>query len=155
MQLHWLDHNTGVRAILWRDTLLTTLDTYGLGVGYGTEYIKHRFEEIMPEGWTIGAGPDDVFVATHSSFYDVLLREGVLGLCLFSFWFFHAIRISASAALKERRLASCVATLLIVNSSVNVGLSSISYLFGSAFAVALLIVLRERSEDQRMYSLPS
>lgn len=146
VQLHPIDHNTAVRAILWRDVLQATADTFGLGVGYGTEYIRHRFEEIMPWGWTIGTGPNDIFVATHSSFYDVLLREGVIGLLLFSFWFFHAIRIPARATLQEKRFAACVVTLLVVNSAVNVGLSSISYLFGSAFAVALLAVLRERFE---------
>ncbi|TYR33057.1 hypothetical protein FY036_08310 [Mesorhizobium microcysteis] len=155
VQLHPLDHNTAVRAILWRDVLQATADTFGLGVGYGTEYIKHRFEEIMPWGWTIGTGPNDIFVATHSSFYDVLLREGVIGLLLFCFWFFHAIRMPARATLHERRFAACVAALLVINSAVNVGLSSISFLFGSAFAVALLAVQRERFEARHGQAAPT
>lgn len=124
--LHDIDHNTGVRAILWRDTLRASADTYGFGfgVGYGTEYIKNRFEEIMPPGWTIGTGPNDIFVATHSSFYDVLLREGVIGLCLFASWFFHSIRVPSQAGLHEKRYMACVAALLVINSAVNVGLSS-------------------------------
>lgn len=148
VQLHAIDHNTGVRAILWRDTIQATIDTYGFGVGYGTEFIRHRFEEIMPWGWTIGTGPNDVFVATHSSFYDVLLREGLIGVLLFSVWFFHAIRMPSQGSVRQLQFAACVAALLIINSAVNVGLSSISYLFGSAFAVALLATHRERLGEQ-------
>lgn len=137
-----LDHNSAVRAILWRDTQEALVETNGIGVGYGTEFIKNRFEEIMPWGWHIGAGPSDMFVATHSAFYDILLREGVIGLTLFAWWFFGYLLVPRSYSLANVRLASAVGFLLVINNTVNVGLSSVAFLFGSAATIALLAALR-------------
>lgn len=139
--LKTLDHNSAVRAILWRDTQEAVVQTNGIGVGYGTEFIKNRFEEIMPWGWHIGAGPNDVFVATHSAFYDILLREGIIGLALFAWWFFAYLRVPPDYTLDKARLASAAGLLLVINNTVNVGLSSVTFLFGSAATIAFLAAL--------------
>lgn len=136
--MHALDHNSSVRAILWRDVWEAMEQTGGIGIGYGTEYIKNRFEEIMYWGWYIGDSPTDIFVATHSTFYDVLLREGFIGLALFCYWFLPYFRVPGDRTLPETRLLCAVSVLLVINSSVNVGLSSITFLFGSVIGLAFL-----------------
>ena len=141
-----IDPNSGVRAVLWRDTWIALLETYGLGVGFGTEYITNNFYEIRgSREWSMVVSQSDlIYVATHSTFYDVALRTGIVGLGLFLFWFRSAVRLIVVLEQRRERFYSAIVGLLVINCSINVGLSSIQFLFGSAFCVGLLGHLRQR-----------
>jgi len=143
--LREVDHNTAVRAVLWRDVWLAIVDTYGIGVGYGTEFIRNQFAEIVSWEWTIGSSRDDVFVGTHSTYYDVLLRDGLLGCALFLYWFVSTIRVSRNLPRPERALASAIGVMLMINSAVNVGASSVNFLFGTCICLAMLEFFARRS----------
>lgn len=140
-----IDPNSGVRAVLWRDAWVALFQTYGIGVGFGTEYITNNFSEIRgPHDWSmVGSESDLIYVATHSTYYDVALRTGVVGLSLFLIWFRSALRLDVQLDQRREQLHTAVVGLLLINCSVNVGLSSIQFLFGTSFCLYLLAYIRE------------
>ena len=139
------DPNSGVRAVLWRDTWVALFQTYGIGVGFGTEYITNNFSEIRgPLEWSmVGSESDLIYVATHSTYYDVALRMGVVGLSLFLIWFRSALRLDVLLDQRREQLHAAVVGLLLINCSINVGLSSVQFLFGTSFCLCLLAYVRE------------
>ncbi|HEY8593659.1 MAG TPA: O-antigen ligase family protein [Devosiaceae bacterium] len=140
--LHAIDHNTGVRALLWRDALQAVIQTLGLGVGFGTEYIKNDFSDIMYPGWTFVSPQDTLYVGTHSAYFDILLRTGVVGLVLLMFWYLPSLRKPSSPLISDQRFGAAIATMICITASVDMALTSLNYLFGCALGFAILHHLR-------------
>lgn len=147
-ELHSIDANTGIRAMLWRDVLIALADTNSFGVGYGTEYITNNFLALKFQAWTLTPefGDSRLYVATHSAIYDILLRNGVLIGGVFIWWIMREIHppVKIDASLKS--MYYCVGMLLLTIMLVNVGTSSLNFLMGVSFCLAILNVLRQRSQ---------
>ena len=150
-ELNTVDSNTGFRLILWRDTWSALIDTYGLGVGYGTEYISNDFTHIHDRYWKITPedADDRLFVGTHSTFYDIALRNGILGLMLFATWFLRTIFQAPKNSPQNAKLFYATAALLIVNNAVNMGFTSMSFCLGTGACLGFLHYLRQRENAAR------
>lgn len=147
VELHLFDPNTGIRALFWYDTIVAVKETFGIGVGFGTEYISNDFSTIKDGGWTVisESGAGRLFVGTHSALYDVFLRTGVLGLLMFYSWFARQVYPPRSIKGLDAKIFSSIATLLIITSLVNVSFTSMNFLFGTAMCLAVLVAYRKEA----------
>lgn len=142
-ELYALDGNTGVRAVLWRDVWQAVVESWGVGVGFGTEYIKNDFSAIKPGQWGLSDEEGRLFVATHSTFYDVLLRMGVPGLSLFIWWLVRAMKTGPSDGSRVNRFGATLVVIFLFMNAFNSGLTSMNFIFGSCFVLACLHSVRE------------
>jgi len=144
------DPNAGIRALMWRDALRAVVETGGLGVGFGTEAITNDFTEIRPREWLLTEenSEDRLFIATHSSFYDVLLRTGLPGALMILGWLVAFCFTDIPRAGRARQLFCAIVGVFLVSNSINIGLSSINFLFGSAFCLAALVLVRDTVEEE-------
>ena len=147
--LHAVDPNTGIRAMFWLDAINAMTQSWGAGVGFGTEYITNVFSGLKHTSWVIVPedDPGRLYVGTHSAFFDVGLRTGVIGLALFSWWFFFATRPVYGSGAKTRRLSVCLTILVVSVSATNMSFASMNFLVGTAMCLALLAFLRARTKD--------
>jgi hypothetical protein len=141
--LHQIDPNTGLRALFWRDTLDALGQSFGLGVGYGTEFVRSDFTELKHMAWSLAEEGDAgrLHISTHSTLYDIALRNGFAGVLLFLVWFFEQVS-GRGVAIRDRGLFASMGALFAVSSLVNPGLSSINFLFASAMCLAVMIIIR-------------
>lgn len=130
-ELHQLDANSGVRALFWRDAISAIVQNWGAGVGYGTEYITNHFDQLVDASWTIVSEESDdrLFVSTHSTFYDVGLRIGVIGPFLIG-----ALLVSVIGVVRSRAAAAACAFLII-----NFAINPMMIIVDTQVAVALLL----------------
>lgn len=137
LEVFRLDGNSGVRAVMWGDSAAAVAETHGLGVGYGTEYIKNQFESIQ-QGWTLRSETSDdrLFVSTHSAFYDVLLRTGLIGAALLVLWMFSYLRIPHTLGKREARILATTVCMIYTAISFNPGLISIDVIVAISMALA-------------------
>ena len=132
------DPNTGVRAVFWNDVLESTFDTLGIGVGFGTEFLREVFYIGVHD--VVILDVDDSLAAfmntgTHNLFFDILFRLGVLGLGSFLFFFY-----SVSAYLWKEKADPYdywIFCVLFLTLFVNVALS-VAFVFGTSFLFAWL-----------------
>lgn len=145
--LYDLDPNTAIRSLFWRDALIAIWESMGAGVGFGTESVVNNFLAIRSDGWQLrdDFATDRIFIGTHSSFFDVAFRMGIPGIILFMLWFVHAIDPGRGGDLGRRRLAACLACLVIISNAVNSALVSMNFLFGLSFALAWIAYVRQPS----------
>lgn len=143
--LYYFDPNTAIRSLFWRDVLVATWDTAGAGVGFGTESTVNDFIDIRDDDWQLkdDFAADRIFVATHSSFFDVLLKTGVPGIILFMLWFVPVTYPGKEGDIWRRRLAASLACLVIISSAVNSAFVSMNFLFGSSLALACIAYIRQ------------
>ena len=130
------DPNAMVRSQMWRNALATIAER-PLGIGYGTAWSN---EQALKEAALMNAYSRDsdraLEVANHSSFVDITLRLGWLGLGLFialiaSFW--------RSAAQSPWSLpAAGILTIALVAATLNPMLESGRAALIMAFALAYL-----------------
>jgi hypothetical protein len=84
--------NWGLRLEFVSDAISSVIDTYGVGVGFGTESVKWRYS--LPGGEVFAFLPDPKLMTpdnmiealstgVENSFVQALLRTGVLGFVLF------------------------------------------------------------------------
>jgi len=155
-ELYQLDSNSGVRAVMWGDVLRLLADTGGVGVGFGTEYITNRFDLLGLPNWGLSTYNNHFFyLGTHSTFYDMLLRLGLMGLVLFLFWLY-PILFSKQDMPQGRNGAifTSVAVIFLIVNAVNVGIYSINFLFGGAMMLGFLQSLRYE-QRQKSHNLSS
>ena len=141
LELHRMDPNTGIRSSLWRDTITAVEQTFGVGVGYGTEYITNNFIELKGRSWTVisESAAGRLFIGTHSGIYDVLLRLGVVGLLLFAIWLLQELAVAGrSRNLATAQTTAGIGIVLMTAIFVNVGMASMGFVFGVSFCVAAL-----------------
>lgn len=137
-QLNRLDVNSSIRAAFWGDAIKGFFQTYGLGVGYGTEVIRGTYVIGNEERWVAREFEDGfMFVGVHNSFFQMLLRMGIAGtICVFQ------LLKSVFPHSKQQHGAPFeywLFLLLIIDMSVNVTLESFTFVFGAAMLMAILI----------------
>lgn len=139
-----LDPNSGVRAVMWKDVLKVVRDTFGLGVGFGTEYITNFFGEVTDGEWGLASYEDDLFyLASHSTLYDMLLRLGAVGVVLFLLWLWPQLHGADRLKSRADRVAfAVVAAMFLIVNAINVGVFSVNFLFGGATMLGFLNALR-------------
>ena len=138
-----VDPNTGVRAIMWRDAFTAAVQTYGLGVGYGTEWMRSSWPELSYQWFFIADNdPSRLYVPTHSSFYDMLLRLGFVGAILFVLWFASYALIPAGLSEAQGKIHAMLAVMLFASASVNPAITMVNIFIGSALIIAAMDALR-------------
>lgn len=145
-----IDSNVGVRSVMWRDAAVAVFETNGVGVGYGTEYISNRFYAIGRPDWYIASQHegDALFMSTHSSIYDVLMRLGVGGMALFLAWFVPLLRIPARLAQEDKRIYTALCCGFLIYTSFNPGLVAFMVVFGSCTLLGWITFLRQVSHSR-------
>lgn len=147
------DPNDGLRLAFVADALSSTIDTYGIGIGYGKESVRwvYRFPNL-PDFKFLPDAPsmtrermlEALSNGVENSFVQALLRTGLLGFFLFLAAFF--------AAFPPRNLpgnvqnhAACLFIMIFLGCFVNAGLESPLSVVGFAFAYGYLLALRARA----------
>ncbi|WP_188053219.1 hypothetical protein [Sphingosinithalassobacter sp. CS137] len=137
--IYTLDGNSGVRTIFWRDAQLAVMQSHGLGVGFGTEYITNWFGDVGRISWGLTTEDADnrLFISTHSTFYDFALRMGVLGAGGFALWMFSVVRGAVTPT------AVPTAALLVISCAVTPAMTAIDTQIGISMLLAWLLVERK------------
>ena len=79
-ELFILDHNFGIRARFWYDSVQAVIDTKLLGVGFGTESIYNSY---WSDGkfWDFRQEFEDIYsTSLHNGFYQLFFRFGIFSL---------------------------------------------------------------------------
>lgn len=146
VSLYTLDPNTGWRAIFWRNAVEALTETWGIGVGFGTEALRNEYRLIGRVFFLPEENTSFLLVGTHNAFFDVALRLGMVGLVLWSAVVLACYpaanmpaRIRAQGAVAFFALFICVFS--------NVALQSPLYVIGVAFVIGYLQSLRRRADS--------
>jgi len=143
-ELDNVDVNSGVRAIFWRDTQLAVWQTWGVGVGFGTEYITNWFGDIgrtFDYALTAEDASDRLFISNHSIYYDVALRMGLVGVALF------ITMIAGTVKAVESRMAAPMCAYLIVSIGVVPALTTVDTQIGICLLIGWILADRDVGRD--------
>src|SRR5215207_9137661 len=114
------------------DVLRSTIDTYGLGIGFGKESVRWIYQipgvpdfKLVPDPWSITHERMLSVLSTgvENSFLQPLLRGGVLGFVLFMAAFFAAFP-SAKLPRDRRNHAASLFAVMIAGCFVNSALET-------------------------------
>lgn len=136
------DANSWWRLLYWKDELAQLVQSYGLGVGYGTSYATENFVGNLG---SVVSGPfaataeystlDKLFITgPHNSYVSIAFRLGIVGIVLFLVMIFDLIEKISE---KNNEISRCAIFMLfssIVLIGVNVGLESPYYLIMFVFS---------------------
>lgn len=136
------DANSWWRLLYWKDELAQLVQSYGLGVGYGTSYATENFVGNLG---SVVSGPfaataeystlDKLFITgPHNSYVSIAFRLGIVGIVLFLVMIFDLIEKIFE---KSNEISTCAIFMLfssIVLIGVNVGLESPYYLIMFVFS---------------------
>jgi len=142
--------NSGIRLAFVADTLLSAVDTHGIGIGYGKESVRWRYDfpnmpdfTFLPDPTSIT--PDRMLevlsTGVHNSFAQALLRTGVFGFLLFLAAFFAAFP-PHNLPRDVRNHAAVVFGMIFIGCFVNPGLETPVALVGIGFIYGYLLALR-------------
>lgn len=144
IELNRVDDNTGIRALFWHDAIEAVTSTGGVGVGFGTEYIRNDFSAIRAGSWAI-TGEDEanrLFISTHSGFYDVFLRMGILGAGALLAYFLSIFNGVNTENIRISGAYYSIVSLLVVSVLLNPALVSIDICIGTSFLLGILQYLK-------------
>jgi hypothetical protein len=142
--------NDGLRLVLIEDALSSTIDTMGIGIGYGRESVKGRYVvpglpdfSFLPD-W--GSMTEDRMLralsnSVENSFVMTLLRTGVAGFCLLVAAIFAAFP-PRDLPRDVRNHADCVFAMMFIACFVNAGLDTPLQVVGHGFLYGYLLALR-------------
>ncbi len=142
--------NTGIRLVFLMDTFKSVLDTFGTGIGYGTESVRWRYYfpnrgefTFLPEpsSMTHGQMLEALSTGVHNSFFQALLRTGVIGFAVLSLALF-SIFPRHNLPRKLRNHASINFAIMFICCFVNPALESPIQGLGVGFVYGYLIALR-------------
>ena len=145
-----IDPNAGLRLAFISDALSSTVDTYGLGAGFGKESVRWRYQfpginefTFLPDPRNIPDGRMLELLSTgiHNSFLQSLMRTGVIGLSLLVAAFFAAFpphRLPRDL----RNHAAVMFAMTFLALFVNPPLESPIQVVGVAFVYGYLMALR-------------
>jgi hypothetical protein len=149
-QMMQLSPNSGIRLAFIANALESVSDTYGLGIGYGTESVKARYNFPGMQEFILLPDPADITpermlevlsTGVHNSFVQTLMRTGVLGFGLFVIAFFAAFP-PRHVPRNLRNHASILFVIVFVSCFVNTALESPTQSIGIGFLYGYLIALR-------------
>jgi hypothetical protein len=152
-EVHNFDPNSGLRLAMAVDVLRSTIDTYGLGIGFGKESVRWIYQipgvpdfKLVPDPWSITHERMLSVLSTgvENSFLQPLLRGGVLGFVLFMAAFFAAFP-SAKLPRDRRNHAASLFAVMIAGCFVNSALETPMSAVGHGFLYGYLIALRAGS----------
>jgi len=161
-ELLLLAPNSGIRLVFIIDALQSVLDTYGLGIGYGMESVRWRYN--FPDRPTFIFLPDPasmtpekmletLSVGVHNSFVQALLRTGIIGGSL--------LLIAFCAVFPRRELprgmrnhASVLFSIIFIACFVNPAFESPVQGMGVGFIYGYLLALRAYIPNRTKYGSP-
>ena len=142
--------NDGLRLALAADAFSSTIDTQGVGIGYGKESVRWLYRIPNMPDFTFLPDPrsmthDSMLEAlsrgVHNSFIQALLRTGVLGFFLLSAAFFAAFP-SRNLPRGVRNHAASVFAVIFIGCFVDPALESAIQVVGVGFGYGYLLALR-------------
>lgn len=148
LQLHSVDPNSSFRALLWKDAGRAISETYGAGVGYGTEYIRNDFRAIPAEfnRYVKESADDRLYVGTHSTAYDIPLRVGIIGFWLLILGLWRSLKGSPGEE-RYHKLYFGLLGALLINNTFNMGFVSINFTFATSAFFAIILLARNLSRS--------
>lgn len=148
--------NSGIRLAFVADALSSAVETHGIGIGYGKESVRWRYQFPNMPDFTFLPDPRSITPArmlellstgVHNSFVQALLRTGVLGFLL--------LVAAVFAAFPPRDLprdvqnhAAIVFSMLFINCFVNPVLETPIVVVGAGFVYGYLLALRASTHPQ-------
>ncbi len=139
-----LDGNSGIRAVFWGDAWKAVLDTWGLGVGFGTESIRpfYMFEGVK---WVLReeTAEDFIMVGVHNSFAQISFRTGIIGGFLLLSLVLRLFPMGRSLS-DLSRFDCWLLAILLVSFSVNVAIVSMNHFWGMTAIWAWLVLRHDR-----------
>jgi hypothetical protein len=144
------DPNDGLRVVLVKDALSSTIDTRGIGIGYGTESIRSRYQfPGMPDftflpAWSTMTQDRMLEALSNSvenSFVMPFLRTGIIGGFLFLATIFAAFP-PRNLSRSVRNHATTTFAILFISCFVNAGVDTPIQVVGVGFLYGYLLALR-------------
>jgi O-antigen ligase len=142
--------NDGLRLALVADAFSSTIDTQGVGIGFGKESVRWRYRFPNMPDFTFLPDPrsmthDSMLEAlsrgVHNSFIQALLRTGVLGFFLLVAAFFAAFP-PRDLPRDVRNHAANVFAVIFIGCFVDPALESAIQVVGVGFGYGYLLALR-------------
>jgi O-antigen ligase len=146
--------NSGIRLAFMADAFTSVSDTYGIGIGYGKESVRWRYQfpnlpvfTFLPDPSSISPErmPDRMHellsVGVHNSFIQSLLRTGLVGLVLFVAAFAAAFP-PGNVRRGQRNHAAVVFFMIFIACFVNPALESPVQAVAIGFVYGYLLALR-------------
>ena len=139
-----IDVNTGWRLAWWKDGLEASAQTWGVGVGYGTELLRNEYSALLQRESYREEGGNFLLVSTHSAFVDTLFRTGGLGLALLCIILVRCFP-HRDMALPARAHCCAMFAILVLCLHSNLGLQSPMYSLGVAICIGYLQSARRKA----------
>jgi hypothetical protein len=148
--------NFGLRLAFVADALWSVVDTHGMGIGYGKESVRWRYQfpnmtdfTFLPDPGTITADRMLELLSTgvHNSFVQALLRTGVLGFLLLV----PALLVAfppRDLPRNVRNHAAVVFGMILIACFVNPALETPVVVVGIGFVYGYLLALRTSADNR-------
>jgi hypothetical protein len=152
--------NSGIRLAFVADAITSAIDTHGLGIGYGKESVRWRYQfpdmpdfTFLPDWKSITHERLLELLSTgiHNSFAQALLRTGVAGLVLLIAAFVAAFP-PHNLPRGVRNHASVLFAIIFIACFVNPALESPVQVVGVGFVYGYLLALRASARGRERAS---
>lgn len=146
-----IDPNTIHRAIWWVDALQAVNDNYGFGYGFGADSARDVVlsERFLMEGkWS--RLPIHVI---HNEYIYIFYSMGVVGGALFIAFHIKDLRPSIAYDRRSALHATFMFLVICLTTSVNVALTSPSYLLGLCWVYGFLLELNQKPPRKQRKSI--
>lgn len=146
-----LDRNAAVRAIMWRDAADAMVQSNGIGVGFGTEYIRNQFYALGLGDWQLVSegGDSRLFLSTHSAIYDMAIRLGIPGVILAGGWIASVALAPSGLSAIGRKTYAALSCCFIIFAAFNPVLNAFNIIFGGAMVLAWMQVIAVEARQAR------
>lgn len=143
--VRFVDTNLTVRLLLLHDAISGLIQSYFIGVGFGTESISNDYSNF---GVDIFRSEDDtgfIHLAVHNSFATIAFRVGFAGFVIFLYFLtrtFSKIRLSKTKCEAQTKYALFLAFFVLLYT--NPALESFIYMYGASLYLATIWSFPER-----------
>lgn len=138
-QIYAADANSGVRLMFLGDAVRALTDTWGIGVGFGTQGIQNFYPFFSR--WFLDPGDPNsnlYNMSVHNSVFGVGMR---MGLGFFALYAACGLRLLSAAGRldgQEKRVANILCVIALMAITTDVAIESPTYSVGLAFTLAFL-----------------